>query len=193
MKRITLLTIATFFCMPVLFSQVQVGVDAGIAVSRGSYSPSVGLDRRVYGGFDGGVLFEIGLTRRIMIQPEINLSMIGVELNNGQKEATIKLRYITIPVLLKVNVSGNLNLFAGPQIGYLLQARRDSSFTNELIDMRYQFKNEDFGITFGVEYKFSRHFFLRAGGTYGICQIAENDEDFEMKNRYLSFRIGYIF
>jgi hypothetical protein len=88
MKRITLLVVATFFCIPLLFSQVRVGVDAGIAVSRGSYSPSGGLDRRVYGGFDGGVFFEIG-TRRVMIQPEANYTMIGVELNNGQKEATI--------------------------------------------------------------------------------------------------------
>jgi hypothetical protein len=188
------------FCAAwVLFStiafsqQTRFGIGGGMAISRGSYKPSEGLDRRVFGGFDGGALLEIGVNPKFMIQPELNFSIVGVELNDGEKEATIKLRYITTPVLAKLNVSRKVNLFAGPQLGFLLSAKRDSSFTNETIDLDGDFKKNDFGLVFGGEYKFVRHIFL--GGRYymGLHQIAENSSNFEMRNRYLSFRVGYIF
>ena len=86
-----------------------------------------------------------------------------------------------------------ITALAGPQVGYLFWVKRDSSFTNELIDLKDEFKNGDFGLTFGAEYKVAPHLFLRAGGIYGIYQVAQDDENFEMRNHYLSFRIGYAF
>jgi hypothetical protein len=194
MKKVIMFCAAWVLFSTIAFSQqTRFGIGGGMAISRGSYKPSEGLDRRVFGGFDGGALLEIGVTPKFMIQPEVNFSIIGVELNDGEKEATIKLRYITTPVLAKVNMSKKVNLFAGPQLGFLLSAKRDSSFTNETIDLDGDFKKNDFGLVFGGEYKFGRHIFL--GGRYymGLHQIAENSSNFEMRNRYLSFRVGYIF
>jgi len=128
-----------------------------------------------------------------MIQPEVNYSIVGVELNDGEKEATIKLRYINVPVLAKLSVSRKFNLLAGPQLGFLTWAKRDSSFTNELIDLKQDFEDKDFGVVFGGEYKFNRHVFLGARYYLGIHQIARDWNDFEMRNRYGSFRVGYIF
>jgi hypothetical protein len=194
MKKVIMFCAAWVLFSTIAFSQqTRFGIGGGMAISRGNYKPSEGLDRRVFGGVDGGALLEIGVTPKFMIQPEVNFSIIGVELNDGEKEATIKLRYITTPVLAKVNVSRKVNLFAGPQLGFLLSAKRDSSFTNETIDLDGDFKKNDFGLVFGGEYKFGRHIFL--GGRYymGLHQIAENSSNFEMRNRYLSFRLGYIF
>jgi hypothetical protein len=128
-----------------------------------------------------------------MLQPEVNFSIMGVELNDGEKEATIKLRYITTPVLAKLNVCEKASLFAGPQLGFLLSAKRDSSFTNESIDLDGNFKKNDFGLVVGGEYKFGHHIFFGARYYHGIHQIAESWNDFEMRNRYVSFRVGYIF
>ena len=181
------------FSSAVLCQEVRFGVGGGMAISRGSYKPDEGLDRRVFAGFDGGGLVEIGVCEKFMLQPEVNFSIVGVEINNGDKEATIKLRYITVPVLAKMNVSKNVNLFAGPQLGFLLSARRDSSFTNEMIDLDGNFKKNDFGLVVGGEYKFGHHIFLGARYYWGAYQIAEPWNNFEMKNRYVSFRVGYIF
>lgn len=194
MKKGILFCVAlVLFSSAVLCQEVRFGVGGGLAISRGSYKPDEGIDRRVFAGFDGGALVEIGVCEKFMLQPEVNFSIVGVEINDGEKEATIKLRYITVPVLAKMSVSQHVNLFAGPQLGFLLSARRDSSFTNEMIDLDGNFKKNDFGLVVGGEYKFGRHIFLGARYYWGAHQIAEPWNDFEMKNRYISFRVGYIF
>jgi len=194
MKKLIMFCVASVLFSTTIFSQqIRFGIGGGLAISRGSYEPSEGLDRRVFAGFDGGALLEIGITPKFMFQPEVNFSIMGVEINDGEKEATIKLRYITTPVLAKLNVSRKVNLFAGPQLGFLTWAKRDSSFTNEMIDLKGNFKKNDFGLVFGGEYKFGKHIFL--GGRYylGLSQIAESWNNYEMKNRYVSFRVGCIF
>jgi len=177
----------------IALSQVRFGVDPGLAISRGKYEPHDGLDRRIFAGFDGGALLEIGVAPKFKLQPEVNYSIIGVELNDGEKEATIKFRYVDIALLAKLGVCKKVNLFAGPQVGFLTWAKRDSSFTSEMIDLKNDFKNEDYGLVFGAEYKFSDHLFLSGRYYHGLHQVAESWNDFVLRNRYISFRIGYIF
>jgi len=177
----------------IALSQVRFGVAPGLAISRGKYEPHDGLDRRIFAGFDGGALVEIGVAPKFKLQPEVNYSIIGVELNDGEKEATIKFRYVDIALLAKLGVCKKVNLFAGPQVGFLTWAKRDSSFTSEMIDLKNDFKNEDYGLVFGAEYKFSGHLFLSGRYYHGLHQVAESWNDFVLRNRYISFRIGYIF
>ncbi len=177
----------------IVLSQVRFGIDPGFAISRGNYQPDDGIDRRVFGGFDGGALLEIGVASKFKLQPEVNYSIIGVELNDGEREATIKLRYVDVALLAKLGVCNKVNLFAGPQVGFLTWAKRDSSFTSEIIDLKNDFKNHDYGLVFGAEYKFNSHLFLSGRYYHGLYQVAESWNDFVLRNRYISFRIGYIF
>jgi len=177
----------------VVLSQVRFGLDPGFAISRGNYQPDEGLDKRIFGGFDGGALLEIGVAPKFKLQPEVNYSIIGVELNDGEKEATIKLRYVDVALLAKLGVCNKMNLFAGPQIGFLTWAKRDSSFTSEMIDLKDDFKDQDYGLVFGAEYKFGDHIFLSGRYYHGLYQVAESSNDFVLRNRYISFRIGYVF
>jgi len=177
----------------IVLSQVRFGIDPGFAISRGNYQPDDGIDRRVFGGFDGGALLEIGVASKFKLQPEVNYSIIGVELNDGEREATIKLRYVDVALLAKLGVCNKVNLFAGPQVGFLTWAKRDSSFTSEIIDLKNDFKNHDYGLVFGAEYKFNSHLFLSGRYYHGLYNVAESWNDFVLRNRYLSFRIGYIF
>ena len=163
-----------------------------MAISRGTYKPSAGVDRRVFGGFDGGILVEIGVTPKFMIQPEGNFSIVGVELNDGTNEYTIKHSYINVPLFLKLNVANHLNLMAGPQVGFLLASRSDPSSGEAATDIKDEFKSTDFGLTLGGEYKFTGHIFLGTRYYLGIANVSNNN-NFEMRNRYVSFRVGYVF
>ena len=192
MKQLSFLLAALMFCES-SFSQVHFGIDPGLALSKGNYKSSVDYNRRIFAGFDGGVFVEIGVTPKFMIQPEVNYSIRGVELNNGDKEATTKLRYLDLPVLAKFAVGPKFNLYAGPQVGMLVWAKRDSSFTNEMIDLKNDFDKGDFGLVFGGEYNFTHHIFLGTRYYLGLHQIAEDWNNFEMRNRYISFRVGYKF
>ena len=96
MKQLNFL-LATLISSATCFSQMHFGIDPGVALSRGSYKSSADYNRRIFLGFDGGVFAEIGVTPKFMIQPELNYSIRGVELNDGEKETTIKRAILICP------------------------------------------------------------------------------------------------
>ena len=193
MKAVFISAIMILFSELVFSQQVRFGLDPGFALSRGDYQPDEGIDRRIFGGFDGGALLEIGVVPKFKLQPEVNYSIVGVELNDGEKEATIKLRYVDVALLAKLGLCKSVNVFAGPQVGFLTSAKRDSSFTSEMIDLKDDFKNQDYGLVFGAEYKFGGHIFLSGRYYHGLYQVAGSANDFVLRNRYVSFRVGYLF
>ena len=104
MKAFFICFVMMSFSEIVLSQRVRFGLDPGFAISRGDYQPHEGIDRRIFGGFDGGALLEIGVSSKFKLQPEVNYSIIGVELNDGESEATIKLRYVDVALLAKLGV-----------------------------------------------------------------------------------------
>ncbi|HMK27610.1 MAG TPA: porin family protein [Chitinophagaceae bacterium] len=191
MKKNILLSIAFTLVSVFAFSQkIRIGISPGLALSRGSYEPSAGIDRRIYAGFDGGLLIEFRIVPKISLQPELNYSMVGVELNNGTTERTIKLRYVTVPLLLKISPAERFHLMAGPQLGFLTAAINvPSGTTGSKTDIKDDFKSTDLDLIFGLEYRLISHIFLGARYSLGLSQIAVDDAGFTMKNRSLSFRI----
>src|SRR5690349_2637902 len=104
MKALVISAIIMLFSQIALCQQVRFGLDPGLALSRGDYQPHEGLDRRIFAGFDGGVLLEIGVASNFNLQPEVNYPIMGVELNDGQNEATFKFRYVDVALLAKLGV-----------------------------------------------------------------------------------------
>lgn len=185
---LTLVTISFF-----VFSQdVHFGFAGGVSLNRSSYTGEEGIDRRFIGGFDGGLLAEFRVSKGSMIQPEINYTITGVELNNGSTERSVKLQYISLPVLAKIRVADGLSLLAGPQHSILLSAWNDPSGTLSSRIKEF-FKFSDLMIAGGLEYKCRSHLFFSVRYNHGMEQIVEEGMGFEMKNRYLSIRVGYVF
>lgn len=192
MKKTCLLILLAAISSFTFSQDVRFGFNGGISLNRGSFTPEEGLDRRFFGGFDGGFLAEFKACRWLMIQPEINYTINGVELNDGNSERSIKLQYITIPLLAKIKVVNGLSIVAGPQHGILLSAWNDPSGEVSSRIKEY-FKFSDLVLVGGLEYKCRGHLFFAARYNHGMEQIVEEGMGFEMKNRYLSFRVGYIF
>jgi hypothetical protein len=195
MKKITLLITCAVLTTLGFSQNVRFGIDPGLAMSRGSYDPDEGIDRRLYAGFDGGALVNFGVTSKFGIQAEANFSQVGVELNNGTTENTLKLQYLTIPALAKVNVCGGFDVLAGPQVGFLLGAKNDPSSGAASTDIKDYFKSTDFDLVLGVQQRFgkAKSMFIGARYVLGLAQVAADDKGFEMKNRWVSFRLGYMF
>lgn len=192
MKKALVVLVVFFGCFNFAMAQsIKFGIDPGIALAKGSVKPSTGIDQRVILGFDGGALVQFLVTPKFTIQPEVNFSMQGVEINNNISEYSIKLHYITIPVLAKMN-GNRVSVFAGPQLGILSSAHKDVSGGSET-DIKNQFKSSDFYLVFGADYKFGRHVFFGARYNLGLGQIAGSGAGYELHNRYGSLRIGYIF
>jgi hypothetical protein len=194
MKRVLVFTsIFLFGSCFVVAQSPRIGFDLGFSVNRGAYEPDEGIDRRYFGGFDGGLLVEFSCGQKLKLQPELNYSITGVELNTGASERTLKLQYLTIPVLVKLNLVKGFNLIAGPQHSILLSAWRDPSGEGVSTRIKEYFKFTDLVLVLGGEYRCRNGLFIGARYNHGLEQIAEDGVGFEMKNRYLSARIGYIF
>ena len=191
MKKIISFASIIFFVSIAAQAQVPVrfGIDPGVALSKALYKPFSG-DRRVWLGFDGGALVEIG-ARRLKFQGEVNYSMNGVELNTGTSEWTIKNSFINVPLLAKLKF-GRVSLLTGPQMDFLLTSKTDTSGTGASADVKDNFKSSGFDWVFGGEIKITKNVFLGIRHTLGLTNISER-LNFEMKNRYTSFRIGYMF
>src|SRR5688500_2493748 len=123
-------------------------------------------------GFFAGTYATIPVTDMISLEPALYYSQKGYELKgalnvkgmeflNANAKAQLQSHYVDMPVLLKANISG-LQLFAGPQVSYLLQADLRTTagvlgfnLLNSKMDATQQFNRWDVGVTGGIGYQFA--------------------------------------
>jgi hypothetical protein len=125
---------------------VSLGLKAG-----GSYSSFVGAqapNQAYIFGFHAGGFANIGFTRLFAFQPEILYSQKGSDPN--VVDVKTRLHYLDVPLAFHVNADG-LFFEAGPQVGFLLAAKR--SFGNTSIDIKNGYNTVDFGYLFGLGYQ----------------------------------------
>jgi opacity protein-like surface antigen len=110
----------------------------------------------------------------------------------------LNLAYIELPVLAKVNISG-LQLFAGPQVGYLANANLHTragalgfNFINDRRDVKDQFNDLDISLTGGVGYQFSNGFRVNAAYDHGLSRVNAG-QSLEAYNRAVKVGVGFRF
>lgn len=192
MKKHILIFLVSVFPTFAFTQPPRFGIDIGFSVNRAAYESNINYDRRIFGGFDGGFMLEFSLGKSIKLQPELNYTITGVELNDGSSEKTLKLQYASIPVFVKINLKDGWNLLLGAQHGILLSAWSDPSGLLATRIKEY-FKFTDMVGVIGTEYIFRNRVFVGARYNHGFEQVVEEGMGFEMKSRYLTARIGYIF
>jgi hypothetical protein len=169
-------------------AQLSGGVRLGVNLSNQkieSGSDSETGDMKL--GFLGGLYLTANLSEKFAVQPELLFSGMGSQDN----DADIKLpfNYLSVPVLLRYNVSENINLHAGPQIGFLLSAKVTDG--NDSVDIKESFTGTDFGAAFGIGGDFGK---FNGGLRYylGMSNIAEDAADNEsFKNNAFQIFLGY--
>lgn len=170
---------------------VSGGIDAAkMALSGGSGGP---INHRM--DLAGGLSFEAGLSSIVALQIEANYSPqgAGVVSDDGSSAGSYQMNYLTVPLLVKLSGSPRLSFYAGPQVGFLLSAKTKSS-GNEDTDIKDQLNSTAFYAVFGGEYRFANGVFLSGRYSLGLNNAIEDESsNTEIKNRYLSFRIGYSF
>ena len=159
-------------------SMAQFGVKGGVNFSN-MYTDDVD-DNNVLTSFNAGVYVNFPVTDLFSIQPEILYSRKGSELTYenvfASGSAKFNLNYIEVPVLLKINVTDNFNIHAGPYFAYLI----DSKITNDsdgAFDFETNFDNDDFnkfdaGIAAGIGFDFDS-FGIGARYNYGLSTIGK--------------------
>lgn len=158
-------------------------------------------------GFYGGGFVSIPLSEKLAIEPGISFTQRGYEMRGkiGIKEtdlitakSRLNLGYIELPVLVRANLSG-LQLFAGPQVGYLATANLHTTagalgfnFINDRRDIRNQFNDIDISLTGGIGYQFSGGLRLQAAYDHGFSRMISGGNA-EAYNRTVKVGVGYQF
>lgn len=163
----------------------QFGIKGGVNFSN-IYNEDVD-DNNMLTSFNAGVFAVLPISELIAIQPEVLYSRKGAELtyNNvfAKGKTKFNLNYIEVPVLLRVNLTKNLNIHAGPYIGFLIDANAKNESNGNT--STYNFDNDNFnkidaGLSAGIGLDFDV-FGFGARYNYGMTKI-QKDIDFAGKN-----------
>ena len=185
-NRIQLFTviIALVFSVKAIQAQVndsaaQFGVKGGVNFSN-MYTDDVD-DENVLTSFNAGVYFNLPVSDLFSIQPEVLYSRKGAELRYdnvfASGSAKFNLNYIEVPVLLKINVTDNFNIHAGPYFAYLIDSKITNDGDGGAFDFESNFDNDDFnkfdaGIAAGIGFDFDS-FGIGARYNYGLSTIGK--------------------
>lgn len=166
------------------------GLKAGLNLANWNSDNDVENDTRT--GFHVGGLAHIHLAPQWAVQPELQYSSQGTETDLGSLgEFTWKLDYINVPVMVQYMFNNGFRLEAGPQVGFLVNAKQIDEDDNK-DDVQNEFKKTDVSLGFGLNYLTYSGFGF--GGRYnlGLTDINEN-RTFKTNNRVFQLSVFYMF
>jgi len=161
-------------------------------------------------GFHVGGYVNIPISETFSFEPGLEYSKKGYSIRGDLKidalkflainaGAQVQQHYIDIPLYLKANVVKGLNVYAGPQVSYLVRSTLNAkvgvlgiSLFNKGIGITERFNKVDLGLSGGIGYQFENGLNLRAGYDYGLTKLDKND-NYAAYNRVAKVSIGYTF
>jgi hypothetical protein len=170
MKK-TIIFGALFFLLSAASAQhVHFGIKGGVNVAQLHFDNNTSSDSKV--GLHAGVLVHIHTSSKSWaVQPELLYSMEGAQ-KIGNSSTKFNLNYLNVPVLVQYLFENGFRLEAGPQIGFLLDAKRKAGSVSVDDD---GFKSTAFSIPAGLGYLTTSGLGFDARYVFGISNI--NDDD----------------
>lgn len=201
MKKILLL-VAFIVLTTASFAQFSGGVKAGVNFASAAGDDADGYDGRI--AYHFGLYGKLPLSDKLSFQPELLFNSVGAKYEESFSDPdfgdvdykeTIRISYLSVPLMLDFAVVDNFSLQVGPQIGFLLAAKGEAEVTydggseSDEVDMKDDFKATDFGLNIGAVYSFGK---FNAGIRYslGLASVGDyDDSDIKLNNFQIS--LGY--
>lgn len=174
-----------------LHAQFHIGAKAGVNATKiDGKSFKEEFDYNYLVGF----FAEIGVGKKLSVNPELIYSQTSstrdTSFNNvfpgfNKDQTKAKLNYLSIPILLNLQLAGPLHIEAGPQFSVLT-----SSSKTLLQNGEAAFKKGDFSMVGGVQLKLSA---FRISGRYvvGLSNISDLPNQEKWKNQALQVALGF--
>lgn len=177
MKKYFLVSLALFF-LNSSYAQVRLGLKGGINLATVRYINADNSKARV--GWNAGGLAEITIQDDLLIRPELLYSSKGFAFNatGTSNKGSLKLNYISVPILFGYRPDSKSEIFVGPEFGFLRKAVSKSLGIRE--DVTNFYRHFDVGVDLGFAYKISRVFGAEARYNYGfkdLVNVAIVDEN----------------
>jgi len=172
-------------------AQFRLGAKAGanlVKVEGSSFK-----DEFRYGYHLGGFA-EIGVVKKLTIQPEVLFSQYSMTLDSSFKsvyenvlnseQTHVKLNYLSIPILLNYRLLGPIYLQAGPSVSILMNHDK-----NLLQNGGDAFKKGDFAMIGGAQVRISR-LYLTGRYVVGLSNINDIDDKEKWKSQAIQLSVG---
>lgn len=142
-------------------------------------------------GYHVGAFATLGLGGKISLQPEALLNQVNTDTSSNFSSVyqfnhinNVQLKYLSIPILLNVNMSNLLALQVGPQFGILIDQNK-----NMLQNGQDAFKKGDFSMVGGLQLKLMK---FRVYGRYviGLNDVSNIGNSDQWKNQSIQLGVG---
>lgn len=148
-------------------------------------------DEFSYGYHIGGFV-SIGLGNKFAIQPEVLFNQVNVDTSSQfstvykfNKVDKVKLKYLSIPILLNFKPVKFITLQAGPQFGVLMNK------SNSLVENgRNAFKSGDLSMLGGVQVNIM-HFQVYGRYAVGLSNLNDIDNKEKWKSQSIQVGVGF--
>lgn len=161
------------------FVNAQFGIKGGVNFSdiEGKIG-SMELDTKI--SYHIGAFYEIGMGNTFSFQPEVIFSVQGADVDSNHSLDEIDLKYINIPMLLKVYLTPKFSIEAGPQFSYLISDNLKNIETEDF----------DFALAGGISVYLTNSLFLQGRYVHGLSEFSK---EAEVKNKNIQLSLGLHF
>lgn len=212
-----------FFAFSISLAQAQVsyGIRAGVNVNKWqgeSLQIIEDLVDKTDGyitthnttGFHAGGYVNIPMGNRFSFEPGLQYSKKGYAMRGDLKVDVLKYlgvnagvqvmeHYIDMPLVLKAKLVKGLNVYAGPQVSYLVRSTLNAkagalgfNLFNRGFGITSRFNKVDLGLTGGLGYQFDNGLNIQAGYDYGLSNL-DKSNTFTVHNRVVKVSVGFSF
>ena len=186
MKKL-LLTYFALFSVNIAFAQdVHFGIKAGLNATNLRYEGRSESDYKL--GVHAGGLAHIHVTRKFAIQPELLYSGMGGEQKGS--DTKYNFNYLAIPVLGQYMFGDGFRVQAGPQVSFLLSAKREVD--NNEVNIIDNYRTIDLSLPVGFSYVLPSGFGVDARWVFGLNNIVEASGGVGARNNGGQFGIFYL-
>ena len=188
MKKTFITTFVVIFSLIQSFGQISFGVKAGLNLSNVKNVGLTGNTTRL--GLNGGLLTEIGISKKFIVRPELLYSIKGnkfpatVFTGGG----TLSFNYISIPLLGGFRPNDKFTILLGPEFNFLTNA--NSKFDGSNHDVSKNFRKFDLAVDLGVTYKIKHGLGVEIRYSYGFEDLADVILTDQLGNEIGKDRIG---
>lgn len=127
-----------------------------------------------------GAFYEISLNSSFSFQPEAIFSVQGADVDSNHALDEIDLKYLNIPMLLKVYLTPSVSIEAGPQFSYLIDDNLKNVKTEDF----------DFALAGGISVYLTNTLFIQGRYVHGLSEFSK---DAEVKNKNIQLSLGLHF
>lgn len=191
MKRIlwTVLALFTVTVFPAGAQEFSFGPKLGLNVSTLTGDDADGAKAKV--NMHAGLFGEYQFSGVWAFEGALLYSNQGAKVKHT--DTRLNLNTLNIPLLVKAYVAQGFNVYAGPQVGFLLSAKaKDDDVSVKVSD---GFKTVDLGLVLGVGYQFDWGLRLYADYDIGLTNLPKKvgGESSRMKNGVFQIGAGWRF